>query len=135
TDGTLTVRPGDRLHVDVTLEFRVGVERATIGIVVWDLARELYVYGATSDLVGVPPVCARAGDVRTFSLSFDANLTRGLYAVDINILDQDRHRFLALVRGIRHFDVVEHVSHDGVANLYLSGREGAAVHALADVRP
>ena len=39
--------------LDVTLDFQVDVERATIGIVVWDLTRELYVYGASSDFVGI----------------------------------------------------------------------------------
>jgi lipopolysaccharide transport system ATP-binding protein len=117
------VSPGDRLVLDVTLDFRVDVERAAIGIVVWDLARELYVYGASSDFVGVPPIRARQGDRRTFSFSFDANLTRGLYAVEVNVVDRSRHRFLAVARGIRHFQVAEDVSYDGVANLYLSAPE------------
>jgi lipopolysaccharide transport system ATP-binding protein len=132
--GTLDVRPGDRLHLDVTIEFRVDVERAAIGIVVWDLARELYIYGASSDVVGIPFIRARSGDVRTFSFSFDANLTRGLYAVEVNVADSDRQRFMAVVRGIAHFQVVENISWDGIANLYLKGREGAAVHALPEIR-
>ena len=40
-----------------------------------------------------------------------------------------------IARGITHFQVVEQVSYDGVANLYLRGREGAAVRALRNVRP
>ena len=133
-NGALEVAPGDRLDLDVTLEFRRDVDRATVGIVVWDIARELYVYGASSDFVGVPPVRARRGDVRTFSFSFDANLTRGLYAIEVNVVDADQHRFLGIARGITHFQVVEHVSYDGVANLYLEGREGAAVSVLRAVR-
>ena len=129
-DGALEVAPGDRLDLDVTVEFRRDVDRATIGIVVWDITRELYVYGASSDFVGVPPVRARQGDVRTFSFSFDANLTRGLYAIEVNVADPDQQKFLGIARGITHFQVIEHISYDGVANLYLKGREGTAVSVL-----
>ena len=129
-NGALEVRPGDRLDLDVTVEFRCDVDHATVGIVVWDMRRELYVYGASSDFVGVPPVHARQGDVRTFNFSFDANLTRGLYAIEVNVVDPDQHKFLGVARGITHFQVIEHVSYDGVANLYLKGREGAAVSVL-----
>jgi len=134
-DGPFEITPGERLHLDVTVEFRVAVEHATIGVVVWDMSRELYVYGASSDFVGVPPVRARVGDVRTFSFSFDANLTRGLYAIEVNVVDLDRQRFLGIARGIAHFQVVENVSYDGVANLYLTGREGDAVPELSDFVP
>jgi lipopolysaccharide transport system ATP-binding protein len=133
-EGAATVAPGDRLHLDVALEFRRDVERATIGVVVWDITRELYVYGASSDFVGVPSIRARRGDIRTFSFSFDANLTRGLYSVEVNVVDAAEHRFLGVAKGVSHFHVVEQVSYDGVANLYLSGREGAAVYDLREGR-
>jgi hypothetical protein len=134
-EGPAEIAPGDRLHLEVTLEFRVAADHATIGVVVWDMSRELYVYGASSDFVGVPPVRARAGDVRTFAFSFDANLTRGFYAIEVNVADSDRHRFLGLARGIAHFRIVECVSYDGIANLYLTGRESTAVRTLPDLSP
>ena len=117
------VAPGDRLELDVTLEFRVDAGPAAIGIVVWDLKRELYVYGVSSEFAGVPLISARAGDIRTYTFGFEAHLTRGLYAIEVNVTDQGRQRFLAVARGIRHFHVKEQVSYDGVANLYLEGRE------------
>jgi homopolymeric O-antigen transport system ATP-binding protein len=129
-DGAASVASGDRVDLDVTLEFRRDVTRAAIGIVVWDIARELYVYGASSDVLGMPPVHARSGDVHTFAFSFDANLTRGLYAIEVNVVDLDQHRFLGVARGVTHFQVVEQVSYDGVANLFLKGRKGAAVSVL-----
>jgi hypothetical protein len=129
------IAPGERLQLDVTLEFRLDVQRATVGVVVWDLTRELYVYGASSDSIGIPPVKAAAGDVRSLRFSFDAHLTRGLYAIEVNVVDPDRHRFLAVARGLQHFHVVENLSYDGVANLYLSGRDVSAGRALRDVRP
>ena len=43
---TFQVRPGEALVLDVTLAFRTDVDRATIGVVVWDLTREMYAYGA-----------------------------------------------------------------------------------------
>jgi lipopolysaccharide transport system ATP-binding protein len=132
------IGPGESLTLDVTLEFHLDVERATVGVVVWDLTRELYVYGASSDFIGIPLVQARRGETKQYTFSFDANLTRGLYALEINVADLDRHRFLGIARGIRHFQVVEHVSYDGVANLYLNGREvsvptgrGVPLQALA----
>jgi lipopolysaccharide transport system ATP-binding protein len=126
------IAPGERLQLDVTLEFRTDVEFATVGIVVWDLTRELYVYGASSDFVGVPPIRAARGDVRSFTFTFHAHLTRGLYALEVNVVDARRHRFLAVARGLRHFHVVEEVSYDGVANLYLSGRDATTVRLIHD---
>jgi lipopolysaccharide transport system ATP-binding protein len=133
TPGIFDVQPGDRLHLDVTLEFGVDADHATVGIVVWDLARELYVYGASSDCTGIPGIHARRGELRSFSFSFDAHLTRGLYAIEVNVFEPARQRFLAIARGIRHFRVVEDVSYDGVANLYLTGHEATTPRALRNV--
>jgi lipopolysaccharide transport system ATP-binding protein len=119
------VQPGTPLTLDVAVDFRVDVEQATVGVVVWDVSRELYVYGASSDFVGIPPIRARRGDKRIFHFTFDANLTRGLYAIEVNVVDCPSARFLGLARGIRHFHVTERVSYDGVANLYLTGRDVA----------
>ena len=130
--GAFEVEPGTRLQLDVTLTFGVSVDHATIGVVVWDAARELYVYGASSDFLGIPPVRAAAGETRTFTFSFDANLTRGLYAIEVNVVDLDRHCFLASARGIRHFQVIERVSYGGVANIYLTGREIAERSPITD---
>jgi len=120
------VEPGSRLHLDVSLGFRVAVERAKVGVVIWDLTKDLYVYGASSEFVGVPPITAAAGETRSFAFTFDAHLARGVYAIEINVTDGDGRRFLAVARGIRHFQVVEQVTYDGVANLYLTGHEVAA---------
>jgi lipopolysaccharide transport system ATP-binding protein len=128
------VQPGDRLSLDVRVQFKVDVERAVLGVVVWDMRRELYVYGASSESIGMRPIAAAAGQIRTFNFTFDANLTRGLYAIEVNIIDPDRHRFLGIARGIRHFRVVEDISYDGIANLFLAGREGAGLRGLRDVR-
>lgn len=127
--GIFEVMPGERLDLEVHIDFHVDVAQATVGIVIWDLTRELYVYGASSDCVGVPPIRARRGERRTFAFTFDAHLTRGLYAIEVNVVDPDRHRFLAIARGLKHFQVVEQVSYDGVANLYLQGRRVEGAHA------
>jgi lipopolysaccharide transport system ATP-binding protein len=118
---TFDVAPAARLRLDVALDFRVDADCATVGIVVWDLTRELYVYGVSSDFIGLAPLAARTGETRQLTFSFAANLTRGLYAVEVNVVDQQRHRFLAVARGICHFQVVEQISYDGVANLFLTG--------------
>ncbi len=128
------VQPGDRLSLDVSVQFKVEVERAVLGVVIWDLRRELYVYGASSEAIGMRPIWAAAGQVRSFTFTFDANLTRGLYAIEVNVIDPDRHRFLGIARGIRHFRVMEDVSYDGIANLFLAGREAVGLRGLRDVR-
>lgn len=124
------IAPGDRLQLDVELEFRLDVDRSTVGVVIWDLTREIYVYGASSDMVGVPLIRAKAGEHRRFSFTFDAHLTRGLYAIEVNVVEAER--FLAFSRGLRHFSVVENVSYDGIANLYLAGREAPAMRLVSD---
>ena len=121
--------------LDVDVQFRVDVAHATVGIVVWDLTRELYVYGASSDFVGIPPIRAHEGETRTFNFRFEAHLTRGLYAIEVNVVDPDRQRFLAVARGICHFHVREQVSYDGVANLYLTGCDVAVGRASHVARP
>lgn len=123
---SLVITPGQPLTLDVTLDFRMDISQATVGIVIWDLARELYVYGASSDFIGLPYVSARAGERRSFRFDFQTHLARGLYAIEVNVVDLERHRFAALARGIRHFQVVEQITYDGVANLYLAGRETTA---------
>jgi lipopolysaccharide transport system ATP-binding protein len=123
TENVWEVEPGEHLTLDVTIDFRTDTDRASVGVAFWDLRRELYVYGVSSDLAGIPLFRARAGDQRRFTFTFEANLTRGLYVLEVNVVDADQHRFLGRARGIRQFQVVEHVSYDGVANLYLRGRE------------
>lgn len=128
----LAVAPGETLLLDVDLEFKIDVRRATVGIVVWDLARDLYVYGASSDFAGVAPIAAAPGERRAFRFMFDAHLTRGVYALEVNVVDADRHRFLAVARGLHHFQVAERQSYDGVANLYLRGRDAGRADGLDD---
>ena len=131
SSGVFEVTPGERLHLDVRLQFKLDVRSAVVGVVVWDLSRELYVYGASSELIGIPPLAADAGQERFLSFTFEAHLARGLYAIEVNVIDSDRHRFLAIARGLRHFQVVEQVTYDGVANLYLSGRNSTGLRLNA----
>jgi hypothetical protein len=133
-DGMIEAAPGDWLTLDVTVEFRAPLDACTIAFAVRDVARDLYVYGTNSEQVGLARFSTEAGDVRHFAFSFQANLTRGVYGVELAVEDHDRYRFAALVRGACHFQVVEDVSYDGVANLYLTGQEAAPVDAVPEVR-
>jgi lipopolysaccharide transport system ATP-binding protein len=119
------VVPGSRLLLDVTIDFHRRVERANVGIVIWNVHSETYVSGVSSDAMGVPLLTADAGDRRSFTFEFTAHLARGLYGVEVNVVDVDRQAFLVQARGIRHFDIVESVSYDGVAYLYFTGTETA----------
>jgi lipopolysaccharide transport system ATP-binding protein len=117
------VTPGSRLMLDVTIDFHRRVERATVGVVIWDVRSETFVSGVSSDVVGIPFVAAEDGERRSFAFEFTAHLARGLYAIEVNVVDIDRQAFLAHARGIRHFDVVDSVTFGGVANLYFTGTE------------
>jgi ABC-type polysaccharide/polyol phosphate transport system ATPase subunit len=117
------VTPGSRLMLDVTIDFHQPVERATVGVVIWDVHSETFVSGVSSDAIGIPFVSAKAGERRAFTFEFTAHLARGLYAIELNVVDIDRQAYLAHARGIRHFDVVDSVTFGGVANLYFSGTE------------
>jgi ABC-type polysaccharide/polyol phosphate transport system ATPase subunit len=120
------VAPGSRLALDVTIDFHRSVERADVGVVIWAVHSETYVSGVSSDAMGVPLVTAVAGERRSFTFEFTAHLARGLYAIEVNVVDVDRHTFLAQARGIRHFDIVESVTFDGVGYLYFTGTETTA---------
>jgi ABC-type polysaccharide/polyol phosphate transport system ATPase subunit len=117
------VTPGSRLLLDVEIEFHRAVERATVGIVIWDVRSETFVSGVSSDSVGIPFVSAESGERRTFAFEFTTHLARGLYAIEINVVDADREAFMAHARGIRHFDVVDSVTFGGMTNLYFAGTE------------
>jgi len=117
------VTPGSRLQLEVEIDFHRRVERATVGIVIWDVRSEMFVSGVSSDSVGIPFVTAESGERRTFTFEFSVHLARGLYAIEINVVDVDREAFMAHARGIRHFDVVDSVTFGGVANLYFAGTE------------
>lgn len=115
------VTPGSRLFLDITVDFHRRVERATVGVVIWDVHSETFVSGVSSDALGIPVVAAEPGERRAFSFEFTAHLARGLYAIEVNVVDIDRQSFIAHARGIRHFDVVDSVTYGGVANLYFAG--------------
>jgi lipopolysaccharide transport system ATP-binding protein len=130
------VTPGSRLLLDVTIDFHRHVERATVGVVIWDVRSETFVTGVSSDAIGIPFVAADTGEQRTFTFEFTAHLARGLYAIEVNVVDVDRQAFLANARGIRHFDVVDSVTFGGVANLYFTGAETTvAMKTLASGAP
>jgi hypothetical protein len=103
----------------VDIRFATETSRSSVGVVVWDVARNLYVYGASSDAIGLPPIGAKEGDAVSLEFRFTANLTRGLYAVEVNVFDPDRQTHLAVVNPAHQFVVWEKSSYGGIANLYL----------------
>jgi lipopolysaccharide transport system ATP-binding protein len=113
------VAPGDCLSLTVTTTFHQPVNAAQIGLVVWDVARNAYVYGASSSTLGLEPVRAQAGDAITHTFEFNANLARGSYAVELNVFEGPV-RLVTLMPAVL-FTVVEQVTFDGVANLFLRG--------------
>jgi lipopolysaccharide transport system ATP-binding protein len=117
-----SIAAGDRIVVHVDVQFNRAVEDAAVGVVIWDLARNLYVYGATSTAVGLPPLMGVAGDMASFEFDLTANLARGTYVLEVNVFDEIQHRTFGIVRPAAQFTVAERVSYSGVANLFLNGR-------------
>jgi lipopolysaccharide transport system ATP-binding protein len=119
--GPWMLEPGARVDLEVELLFERPVSDALVGVVVWDLARNLYVYGATSDALGIERIQAEAGERFKFAFAFVAHLARGAYAIEVNIYDRQRQSSIAILMPAKQFSVQETVSYNGVANLYLQG--------------
>ena len=99
-----------------------GDVHGVVGIVVWDLTRNLCVYKATSESIGLEPLDLQAGDTATFEFELLANLARGTYALELNVLDPRRQDIIASVHPAATFTVGEPITHNSVANLFLKGR-------------
>jgi len=125
-----SVKPGERLSFTVDVDFKVQTNRAIIGFAVWDLARNVVVYAAFSESIGIAPIAARAGDRRRFEFELFANLARGAYAFEISVNDVEQQRRLGTLRHAAQFNVAESVTVTGMANLFLSGIESHAVAAM-----
>jgi lipopolysaccharide transport system ATP-binding protein len=121
----LTVRTvidaGSPVRVQVQLAYRQPVRGASIGIVVWDMAKNLYVYGVASDALGIPLVAGEPGTVATYEFEFNANLARGTYALEVNVFDPERQEHLARLAPAAQFTIAEQVTYGGIANLFLTG--------------
>jgi lipopolysaccharide transport system ATP-binding protein len=120
-----------RVEPATTVAFRVDVllktwtRHAVIAITVWDVTNNVYVYGVTSDTLGVKVLEGADGDTASYDFSFDVNLARGVYALEVNLFDVERQRSLGALRPAAQFTVVENITHRGMANLYLRGAECA----------
>ena len=134
-DSPFEVAPGDRLHLDVTLEFRVDVEQRH------DRRRRLGPRRASCTSTARAPIssaCRRFGRGRRRP-DVQLHVRREPHARPLRHRGQRRRSRPASVPRHRardpHFQVVEHVSYDGIANLYLTGREGDAVRELSRLLP
>jgi lipopolysaccharide transport system ATP-binding protein len=128
-DGT-RCEPGQRIHLDVELEFLIATSCATLGFSVWSFRTGTYVYEANSDQAGLGVLVAQAGERRALSLEFEVHLTRGLYRVDLDVVELSTQLCLGSQTGALVLTVSERISQHGVANLYLTAR--TAVGATVD---
>jgi lipopolysaccharide transport system ATP-binding protein len=118
-----TVESGKPIRMRVRLTFHQSFRSGSIGIVVWDLARNLYVYGAESNSVGVANVSGLPGETATYEFEIDANLAQGVYALEVNVFDSERQEHVARLMPAGQFTVNEWMSYSGIANLFLKGRK------------
>jgi hypothetical protein len=114
------MKPGDRLRLDVEVKFERGVRNVILGVVIRDLARQLYVYGVSSEALNIPFIAARSGESVRFECEFTVNLARGSYDVEVSVFDMDTQRHLTILRPAAQFTVTEDITYDGIANLFLS---------------
>jgi lipopolysaccharide transport system ATP-binding protein len=126
-EGMWTVVPGSRIRLQTEITFHQPIRSGTIGVVVRDVTRNIYVYGASSDAIGIPPLAGRIGETIVHDFEFDANLARGIYAIEVNVFDADSQEHIATVNPAAQFTVTEQVTYNGVANLFLRVRESRPV--------
>jgi lipopolysaccharide transport system ATP-binding protein len=121
---------GDLWIMETGARVRFAVEvlahepvHGVIGVLVWDLTRQLCVYRVTSESVGLAPLSLDAGEKISYDFEFTANLARGTYALELIVLDPRRQHVIASVDPAATFTITEEVTHNSVANLFLEGRE------------
>ena len=122
-DSLSSLSPGTEIRLVLQVEFTTAAEQATVGLTVWDVASRLYLYGVNSEMLGIPPARVQAGERRTYELSFSANLTRGVYAIEVQVFDLVTQVGLAQLYPLAQFTIAEDVSYKGIANLFLKGAE------------
>ena len=114
--------PGQRVQLEVQIEFHARTPGATLSFFVWSFRTGTYVYEARSHQAGIEMLVAGLGDRRTVGLAFEVHLTRGLYRVDLEVFEPSTQSVLGHQAGALVLEVLEHQSQNGQANLYLSAR-------------
>jgi len=112
--------PGDTITLDLSVEFLAPMRRTTIGISILDSRRAEYVYEASTELIGIPPISADAGQTIQVPLTLLTHLTRGMYRLYVNLYDYDHQRYIVPYHAVGTFTVLEETSQAGPAHLYLS---------------
>jgi lipopolysaccharide transport system ATP-binding protein len=115
------LEPGSTVSFRVDVLLRTQTRRSVLVIHISNVATGLYVYGANSETVGLQAISGDAGDGVSFDFSFDVNLARGVYALEVHLFDLERQRSLGVLIPAAQFTVVEMVTHRSIANLYLRG--------------
>jgi lipopolysaccharide transport system ATP-binding protein len=127
--GVWIVEPGTSIRLSVELECLSQVHKGAVGVVVWDLARQLYVYGVMATAIGIAPITGGPGTTVHTEFEFVANLARGTYIIEVNCFDVARQRTLGTLKPAAQFTVVEQTTYDGIANLFFKARAVEPVRA------
>jgi len=124
------VTPGAMLEIEATASFREHVRQAVVGVQIWSVARNLSVYDATTDLVGLPPCDIEPGTSINVQMSLDLHLGRGVYEVVMHVYDLVRQGFVAHPRSVGTFVVDDVRAQDhAIANLYLRAKMASSAGA------
>jgi len=110
-------QPGRRLRLSATIQFGQEVSDVTFGFVVHQAATGIYAYGANSASLGVPPVKGSDGDTLHVQFEFVANLTRGLYLVELHAATAATMSIHARCYPAAVLEIGETVTPRGVADL------------------
>ena len=119
---TERVMPGDRLTLNVTYVPRVTVTDIELGFLVYRSTDGLLVHGQgiPADRLGIRQLTA--GSPLRVEFLFNAHLTRGHYHIECHVFHKATQQYLGRVRPAALFQVEEHTSWGGVADLELVGR-------------
>ncbi len=111
------VSPGDTLRLRVTYQAKKSISDLHLGFLVHRSTDNLVVYDQSFGQASLGLATFSAGDVVTIDYSFDVNLTRGQYHLELHVLHTPTFMFLARLRPAGTFSVSESHSFTGVAFL------------------
>ena len=113
---TAPVAPGERLALEIDLGIEADLPRCGVMLQVMR-SDGLTVFTGLSTLDGDPELNLRSGDRLAARVSFSANMLRGTYALNVQLVDGLRQWPFAPINNVHSFVVTETTRISGVAEL------------------
>jgi ABC-type polysaccharide/polyol phosphate transport system ATPase subunit len=129
---TAPIDPGAKLRLDV--EVAAVTDLVRCGVLIQVVRSDgLVIFTGMSTIDGLPEFDLAAGDRLTVRIGFDANVLRGTYVINLQLVDKLRQWREAIISGVRSFVVSETTRVAGCAEIQptyeISVSHGAEVDA------